>query len=249
MAGVVETWKDGELFRIVKHGVRYTGMPAWPTQARDDEVWAMVAFLRHLPSMEPVTYRALVHTEAPTRQGQTPGCEGVLTECSRCHGVDGMGRSPLTPPIAGQSEIYLLETLRAYADGRRPSGIMQLSVQAVDRLHLPALARHFSALPRKTRVSDQNDGAMRGEVIARRGRPTDNVPACSGCHEGSARNPVYPDIEGQSALYIATQLRLFREGQRGGTRFSPIMQSAARRLSDEDIADVAAYFSQLAPKH
>ena len=46
LAGAVDEWSDAELFRIVKHGVRFTGMPAWPTQARDDEVWAMVAFLR-----------------------------------------------------------------------------------------------------------------------------------------------------------------------------------------------------------
>mgnify|MGYP003298824914 CR=1 FL=1 len=30
--------KDAELFSIVKHGLKFTGMPAWPTQSRDDEV-------------------------------------------------------------------------------------------------------------------------------------------------------------------------------------------------------------------
>ena len=38
-----------ELFFIVKNGVKMTAMPAWPAQKRDDEVWAMVAFLEHLP--------------------------------------------------------------------------------------------------------------------------------------------------------------------------------------------------------
>ena len=51
LAGKVGEWSDAELFRIVKHGVRFTGMPAWPAQDRDDEVWAMVAFLRELPEM------------------------------------------------------------------------------------------------------------------------------------------------------------------------------------------------------
>ncbi len=39
---LVPTWKSNELFWIVKNGLKYTGMPAWPTQQRDDEVWDMV---------------------------------------------------------------------------------------------------------------------------------------------------------------------------------------------------------------
>ena len=31
LASVADEWEDAELFRIVKHGVRFTGMPAWPT--------------------------------------------------------------------------------------------------------------------------------------------------------------------------------------------------------------------------
>ena len=46
---VASSWSDAQLFEIVKHGVRFTGMPAWPAQVRDDEVWDMVAFLRKLP--------------------------------------------------------------------------------------------------------------------------------------------------------------------------------------------------------
>ena len=42
----IGTWRDRELFWIVRHGIKYSGMPAWTTQSRPDEVWAMVAFLR-----------------------------------------------------------------------------------------------------------------------------------------------------------------------------------------------------------
>ena len=43
-------WSDAELFQIVQHGVRFTGMPAWPAAGREDEAWAMVAFLRRYPN-------------------------------------------------------------------------------------------------------------------------------------------------------------------------------------------------------
>jgi mono/diheme cytochrome c family protein len=45
---------DGELFYIIKNGVRFTGMPAWgdPESATDDEGnWKLVHFNRHLPKL------------------------------------------------------------------------------------------------------------------------------------------------------------------------------------------------------
>lgn len=48
-----------ELFYIVRHGVKFTGMPAWGTEHRDDEVWAVVAFLQRLPEMDRGEYEQL----------------------------------------------------------------------------------------------------------------------------------------------------------------------------------------------
>jgi mono/diheme cytochrome c family protein len=49
----VHDWKDRELFFIIRHGLKYTGMPQWAGYARGDEVWALVAFVRHLRAMTP----------------------------------------------------------------------------------------------------------------------------------------------------------------------------------------------------
>ena len=48
-----------ELFRIVKAGVKYSAMPSWPAEGRDDEVWQLVAFLRALPKMSPAAFQAM----------------------------------------------------------------------------------------------------------------------------------------------------------------------------------------------
>ena len=69
---LISTWKPAELFYIVKHGVKFTGMPAWPAQQRDDEVWAMVAFLRTLPDLPAEAYRRLVHGEPTTTSEDAP---------------------------------------------------------------------------------------------------------------------------------------------------------------------------------
>lgn len=46
---------DGELFAIIKNGVRLTGMPAWgsPGSAEDSQTWKLVHFIRHLRDMTP----------------------------------------------------------------------------------------------------------------------------------------------------------------------------------------------------
>ena len=40
---------DGELFYIIKNGIRFTGMPGWGGE--DDENWQLVLFIRHLPEL------------------------------------------------------------------------------------------------------------------------------------------------------------------------------------------------------
>lgn len=55
----IAKFSDAELFRIVKAGVKYSAMPSWPAQNRDDEVWDVVAFLKVLPGMQPDLFRRL----------------------------------------------------------------------------------------------------------------------------------------------------------------------------------------------
>lgn len=243
LAGKVGEWSDAQLFYIVKHGVRFTGMPAWPTQARDDEVWAMVAFLRGLPGLDRDRYRNLAYgAQAPTTR--PAGFDEALAECVRCHGRDGVGRSEATPVIAGQKQSYSTAQLQAYADGGRHSGIMALPVLAVDEAQLQALAGHFANLP-WPRIAVQPPDAdlfSEGEEIARRGIPERSVPACLACH-ANERSPSYPRIVAQKPTYLRAQLRLFRAGQRGGSDRAHLMTKVAKGLSERDIEALATFFS------
>jgi plastocyanin len=48
----VQRLSDGALFAVIQHGVRWTGMPAFAHEAPDD-IWRLVAFVRHTPSPAP----------------------------------------------------------------------------------------------------------------------------------------------------------------------------------------------------
>ena len=54
-AAATQSLTDGELFSIIEHGVRLTGMPAWGdgTPEGERESWALVHFIRHLPKVTP----------------------------------------------------------------------------------------------------------------------------------------------------------------------------------------------------
>ena len=52
-------WSDRELFWITKHGIKLAGMPAFGVTHSDEELWAIVAFLRRLETMSAEEYRRL----------------------------------------------------------------------------------------------------------------------------------------------------------------------------------------------
>lgn len=66
---------------------------------------------------------------------------------------------------------------------------------------------------------------------------------CSGCHgaNGISVNDQWPNLAGQRKAYLIRQLKLFRSGE----RVEPIMNSFAGPLSDEDIEQIAEYYSAL----
>lgn len=62
-------WRPQELFWLVKHGVKMSGMPAFGPTHADQEIWNIVAFVRELPGMTPERYAAL--GSAPENESRT----------------------------------------------------------------------------------------------------------------------------------------------------------------------------------
>lgn len=263
----VPTWEPKHLFWIVKNGVKYAGMPAWVSaEEREDEVWAVVAFLLKLPGMSDETYRRLamgaendgavggLTALAHRAQGRGPR-EDVLADCARCHGRDGMGRDgDAFPVIAGQSEDYIYDALAAYAQNKRKSGVMETAAARLPYSDIAALAEHYAAQPRKPiETAKPLDPALvaRGEKIAREGLRDTGTPACSSCHGPGKEtpNPAYPKLAGQHASYLETQLTLWEKehDSRGGGPFAGIMRKIAFGMTEADIKAVAAYYASLPP--
>lgn len=73
---------------------------------------------------------------------------------------------------------------------------------------------------------------------------------CSACHgpAGISVNPLWPNIAGQSANYIETQLNAFKPDADGNyLRYDPLMSPQSMLLSAEDARDLAVYYESLPP--
>lgn len=248
------TWKPNELFWIVKNGLKYTGMPAWPTQRRDDEVWDMVAFLLRLPAMTPERYRSLAGLDRVPQQplhanrpGEGPDRQRTLVEaCTRCHGREGRARDTTAfPRLDLQTEGWLLAQMQAYASGRRPSGVMQTATTGLTTPDMTWLARHFASAGGQPAGAVVPPSDPAGEAIFLRGAPEHGVPACVACHaaDAAARDRAYPALLGQHAGHIERQLALYRDGKRRTTDEAQLMSTIAGRMTDEQVHAVAAYLS------
>lgn len=261
LADKVRSWNSDELFWIVKNGLKYTGMPAWVAQERDDEVWSLVAFLERLPDMDAEEYRELAQGEQ-TSSDRTAIDAGLplslagaavdaLQTCARCHGLDGTGRGTgAFPRLTRQSPEYLYAAMKDYALGLRPSGIMQPVAAELTDSEMRDLATYYAGIDAPSEsapVGIDPDIIQKGEAVALEGMPEQGVPACASCHGPAAapRNPRYPSLAGQYAGYIAQQLRLWKQDARGDTTYARIMEAAVRNLDETAIEAVSLYYASL----
>ncbi len=81
-----------------------------------------------------------------------------------------------------------------------------------------------------------------GDIAAGKAKAT----VCIACHgaNGVGISPMFPNLAGQKAAYLESQLKAFKSGQRKGAN-SAQMAPMVSTLSDQDMANLAAYFASL----
>ncbi|EEF79798.1 c-type cytochrome [Methylophaga thiooxydans] len=69
---------------------------------------------------------------------------------------------------------------------------------------------------------------------------------CASCHgaDGMALMPAYPNLAGQNEEYLVSALQAYRSKERQGGN-AALMHAMAANLSDDDIANLAAYYASL----
>lgn len=111
-------WSPGEMFWVVREGIKMTGMPAWKYRMSDDEIWAVVAFLPAMAQLTPQQYAALAPSAAPGPEAAASaepsarrGAQAINQHaCVTCHAIPGIvgANAPVGPPLAGIASRTML---------------------------------------------------------------------------------------------------------------------------------------------
>lgn len=81
-----------EIFWVIKHGIKASGMPAWGVSHDDEEIWAMTAFVEQLPDMSAADYRQMLRTAEARDIGH--GHDGHPQQSHGHHGKGHMQDPP-----------------------------------------------------------------------------------------------------------------------------------------------------------
>lgn len=115
MVAAAREWQPAELYWIIRHGIKMSGMPAWEYRLSDEEIWDVVAFVGRMPAMTVAEYKELdrravrspskLATAAASSAGDAKAGKKALQQylCVTCHQVPGVvgANRHVGPPLNG----------------------------------------------------------------------------------------------------------------------------------------------------
>lgn len=157
--------------------------------------------------------------------------------CTGCHGIPGYKNTyPQydVPKLGGQNAAYIKAALEAYQSGQRRHATMNSHAEGLSAEDIADIAAWLASLP-----AGEAGPARRNAEAGR-----DKSTPCQACHgdTGIAVDAMYPSLAGQHASYLAKALKDYRDGE----RVNPLMSGFAANLTDQDIADLSAWFASQA---
>ena len=186
----------------------------------------------------------------PFADGKAASGEPKSALCSSCHGPQGNSTNPEWPRLAGQNAVYIAEQLRLFKSGARANPIMKPLASALSDQDIDDLAVYYEAQTPTGLEADPSYWKA-GEALYLNGDTAHDVPACVACHGPVGRGNLaagYPALRAQQSVYVAKQLNDYASGARypgqhpeQASRNGTMMLTVAKRLTPEEIRDVASY--------
>jgi cytochrome c553 len=155
--------------------------------------------------------------------------------CLGCHGIPDYKNVYPTysvPELGGQHPEYIVAALKEYKSGERSHATMHQQAVSLSEQDMQDIASYFGA-----------------DSLTPAAAPVGTAPAkvalCGSCHgkNGVGITGDYPTLAGQHADYLARALHEYAHGDRKNA----IMPNFVNGLSDEDIEQLADYFSRQSP--
>ena len=174
--------------------------------------------------------------------------------CSNCHGLDGQatkgGNSAISPKITAQQKTYLVARLKDYKSGKIKHPQMSLIAQMLSDQDIQNVSEWYSRIKissplfseEPTSSGDSVETNLTPEVQA--GKVKANQ-ICSNCHGlygqavSGGNSTIVPNLTAQQNEYLVARLKDYKSGKIE----HPQMSLVAKMLTDQDIKNVAAWYS------
>lgn len=172
----------------------------------------------------------LAEVPAEALTGDPAAGKKLAGQCRTCHGIDGFAKIPIAPHIGGENPAYIMHQLTAFREGTRAHEMMTVVAKTLTDQQIADLAAWYSS-----HVATATLPPGKTEEMA----PQDCV-ACHGAN-GIALVPDAPNLAGETAIYIDTQLKAFRLGKRK----HEIMSVIAADLDDARMRELGNWFEAM----
>lgn len=154
----------------------------------------------------------------------------IADMCRTCHGLDGMAAIPIAPHIGGEPEEYLEAQLMAFKTGARVHEMMSVVTAGLSAQQISDVAAWYAAHAARATLPE--------------GVQAEDAPqACVSCHGANGISQLLdaPNLAGETNIYIDTQLKAYKRGQRQ----HDIMSEVAAELSDAEIREIADWYAAI----
>jgi len=166
---------------------------------------------------------------APLREappfGDPVAGEADSASCGKCHGARGISHKPMTPSLAAQEPVYLVNASKAYGNHER-SDDTQMPVKTDEQIN--NIAAYYATQSMTASVEEEMSGM---EMAAK----------CDRCHNPASgqKQLNIPSLRGQSHDYLVKAMKEYRDSDRE----SSMMHKMSARYSDEMIDALATYYA------
>ncbi|HEY4974324.1 MAG TPA: c-type cytochrome [Steroidobacteraceae bacterium] len=156
--------------------------------------------------------------------------------CLGCHGIENYKNVYPTysvPELVGQHPEYLIAALKEYRSGERSHGTMHVQAASLSDQDIEDIALYFA-------------GPVLKSTTTMVGTPPPKVAQlCVACHgkDGVGIMGDYPTLAGQHADYLARALVEYQKGDRKNA----VMPSFMTGVTEQEIREIAEYYSQQSP--
>ncbi|MCK5356557.1 MAG: c-type cytochrome [Methyloprofundus sp.] len=159
--------------------------------------------------------------------------KNAFETCRGCHtspGASNVYPTYYVPKVGGQAAAYTVAALTAYKTSNRPHRTMMANTYDFSEKTIEDIAAYLATATNGSAKAIANGGdAKNGKELA---------AACMACHndDAGASNPI---LSGQHANYMERAMQEYQSGKRKNA----LMQSMVQGLSEDEIKDIAAYFT------